>query len=70
MDVQTIFYTLGSLFMILGIVAMIATIILLFFIMTKVKHIHKNITEKIEDLNESTIVPVKKASKFIKHLVK
>lgn len=62
MDVQTLFFGLGSAFMILGILVLLATLIILLVIWRKVMHVHGLITEKIEELNNSAVKPVVRAT--------
>lgn len=65
MDVQTLFFGLGSAFMILGILTLLVTLIVLLVIWRKIIHLHRNISEKVEEFNEATIKPVKRASDVV-----
>lgn len=59
MDAQTIFYTLGSVFMVLGIVMLISVIVGVILVVNIAKHTQKQITEKLDSLKETIMEPTK-----------
>ncbi|CAN5148179.1 hypothetical protein BH11PAT1_BH11PAT1_5690 [soil metagenome] len=51
MHIQDIFYLLGSILMVLGIVLLLGVVVLLFYIKKKVTDIHTNIETKIDQVS-------------------
>ena len=66
MDVQTIFYTLGSIFMMLGILVLLALLIVAIFIQRKVSHLHKTVVRKIDELDRMTLKPARKVTDVVR----
>jgi hypothetical protein len=69
MDIQTVFYVLGIIFMVLSIAILLSIFILLLYIRKKVSDIHHLVENKIEELTELTITPVKKATEVVQTLL-
>lgn len=69
MDVQNLFYLMGSIFMILGIIFLIGIIVLLFYIKNKVSDLQNIIEERVNELTHLTIKPVKRAAHAAKTLL-
>lgn len=59
MDAQTIFYTLGSVFMILGIITLIAVIVGIVMIVKAVNETKRYIEEKLDSFKETIMEPTK-----------
>lgn len=62
MDLQNTFYLLGIVYMVLGILLLISIIVLLFYIKVKIGKLQDFIEERINDLLQLTIKPMKKAA--------
>ena len=60
MNLQDAFYTLGIVFMSVSLLILIGIAVLLFYIRGKVAEIHAEIEEKIQDINNYAVRPVKK----------
>lgn len=60
MNLENTFYTFGIIFMSLNILILIGIAVLIFYIKGKVSDIHRQIEEKIEDINDMAIKPVKR----------
>ena len=61
MDAQTLFYTLGSVFMILGIIFLVALIIALIYLIKSIQNLQKTIIEKVDSIKESITEPARVA---------
>ncbi len=59
MDAQTIFYTLGSVFMTLGIITLIGVIVGVIIVINIAKQTQKQIIEKIDSFKETILEPTK-----------
>lgn len=59
MDAQTIFYTLGSVFMVLGIITLIGVLVGVIFVINIVKQTQQQIIEKLDSLKETILEPTK-----------
>lgn len=69
--IQTIFYTLGIIFMSLALLLLIAVIILLFYIKKKITDIHQQVEERINLLiNDPAELVVNAGAKAIKEVKK
>lgn len=69
MESQTTFYVLGSIYMALGIVVMIALLVGMFFAYKKVTEIHKAVTERVEEeMNELKHKP-QLLARYLSHIV-
>lgn len=59
MDAQTIFYTLGSVFMVLGIITLLAVIVGVIMVVKAVKETKIYIEEKVDSFKETIMEPTK-----------
>jgi hypothetical protein len=61
MDAQTVFYTLGSVFMILGILFLIAMVVGLIYLIKTIKTLQETVIEKIDSVKQSITEPARVA---------
>ena len=57
MDIQTVFYTLGTIIMILILIMLIALVVLAFYIQRKINQLQKDIEEKFNFIKGLTSHP-------------
>lgn len=69
MDIQTTFYLLGSIFMVLGILILIGVVVLLFYVKKKVSDLHDFVELRVNQLTELTVQPVKRAADIARSLI-
>ena len=60
MNLQDTFYFLGIIFMILSLFILIGIVVLVFYIKNKITYIHDQIDDKLKDVNNYAVAPVKK----------
>lgn len=61
MDAQTLFYTLGSVFMILGILFLIAMVVALIYLIKTIKTLQETVIERIDSIKQSVTEPARVA---------
>ncbi|MGH7202838.1 MAG: hypothetical protein ACREHC_00145 [Candidatus Levyibacteriota bacterium] len=61
MDIQTIFYTVGIIFMVVALLLLLGIAVLIFYIKKKIAEVHKSIEDSIDSLTALSVKPVQKA---------
>jgi uncharacterized membrane protein len=69
MDLQSTFYLLGIIYMVLGILILIGIVILLFYIKKKIGDLHDFVELRVDQLTNLTLKPVKKASDIVRDIL-
>ena len=66
MDLQTVFYIVGIIFMVLAILILVGIVILVFYIKKKVDDVHTYIEAKVSDVADISLKPVRKVTEVAK----